>query len=103
MKRLLFVASIFILILLTAIIKNSTKEIEDKIFIRKENLRVLKKEYGNLSLEYNYLSSSKKLFNYQSLYFGKEFENKKLDEIKIILNNKENIDIYNFEIFKDND
>ena len=49
MKKFFFITSIFSLILLTAIIKNSTKEIEDKIFMTKENLRVLESEFGNLS------------------------------------------------------
>ena len=51
MRKVFFILSIFTLILLTAIIKNSTKEIEDQIFITKENLRFLKKEFGNLNLE----------------------------------------------------
>ena len=48
MKKFFFVSSIFILILFTAIIKNSTKEIEDNIFVTKENLRILNNEFGNL-------------------------------------------------------
>ena len=69
MKKFFFISSIFILILLTAIIKNSTKEIEDNIFVTKENLRILNNEFGNLALEYNFLSSSEKLLKYQSIYF----------------------------------
>ena len=63
MKKFFFATSIFVLILLTAIIKNSTKEIEDKIFTTKENIRILRNEFGILSLEFNYLSSSEKLLN----------------------------------------
>ena len=69
MKKFFFISSIFILILFTAIIKNSTKEIEDNIFVTKENLRILNNEFGNLALEYNFLSSSEKLLKYQSIYF----------------------------------
>ena len=103
MKKFFFITSIFSLILLTAIIKNSTKEIEDKIFMTKENLRVLESEFGNLSLEFDYLSSSKKLFNYQSIYFENELSKKNINEIKIIKKDENNILIYNFDFQKKND
>ena len=57
---------IFILILTTSLVKNSTKEIEDKIFTVNENIRSLKTEFGNVMLEYNYLSSPEKLIQLQS-------------------------------------
>lgn len=103
MKKFFFITSIFSLILLTAIIKNSTKEIEDKIFMTKENLRVLESEFGNLSLEFDYLSSSKKLFNYQSIYFENELSKKNINEIKMIKKDENNILIYNFDFQKKND
>jgi len=61
--------SILILILITSLVKNSTKEIEDKIFTINENIRSLKAEFGDLMLEYNYLSSPEKLIELQSQYF----------------------------------
>ena len=58
----------------------------------KENLRVLEKLFGNLSLEFDYLSSSKKLFNYQSIYFENELTQKKIfNEIKMIKKSENNI------------
>ena len=45
MKKLIFVLSIFFLIIFTTITKNSTKEIEKKIYDTEENLRVLKNKY----------------------------------------------------------
>tara|TARA_Y100000996_G_scaffold397521_1_gene364636 strand:+ start:129 stop:440 length:312 start_codon:yes stop_codon:yes gene_type:complete len=100
MKKFFLISGIFILILLTAIIKNSTKEIEDNIFITKENLRILNNEFGNLALEYNFLSSSEKLLKYQSIYFENELVKKNLDQIKIIHNYKDNLFIKNLEISK---
>ncbi len=100
MKKFFLVSGIFILILLTAIIKNSTKEIEDNIFVTKENLRILNNEFGNLALEYNFLSSSEKLLKYQSIYFENELVKKNLDQIKIIHNYKDNLFIKNLEISK---
>ena len=40
MKKITIIMTIIILILSTTIIKNSTKKIEDNIFLVKENLRV---------------------------------------------------------------
>ena len=70
MKKAVFVI-IFVLILLTSLVKNSTKEIEDKIFMVNENIRPLKSELGDVLLEYNYLSSPDKLTQYQTQYFEK--------------------------------
>ncbi len=100
MKKFFFISSIFVLILLTAIIKNSTKQIEDNIFVTKENLRILNNEFGNLALENNFLSSSEKLLKYQTIYFENELVKKNLDQIKIIHNNKDNLSIKNLKISK---
>ena len=67
MKKVTFLA-ILILILVTSLIKNSTKEIEDKIFTVNENIRSLKSELGDVLLEYNYLSAPDKLTQYQSQF-----------------------------------
>ena len=80
MKKVLFLA-IFILILATSLVKNSTKEIEDKIFMVNENIRPLKSELGDVLLEYNYLSSPEKLTQFQNQYFEKNLI--KIDVTKI--------------------
>ena len=72
---------IFLLILVTSLVKNSTKEIEDKIFILKESIRSLKAEFSDVMLEYNFLSSPEKLVQYQSQYFEKDLI--KIDIMKI--------------------
>jgi len=80
MKKVVFVI-IFTLILFTSFVKNSTKEIEDKIFMVNENIRPLKSELGDVLLEYNYLSSPDKLTQYQTQYFEKNLI--KIDIMKI--------------------
>ena len=80
MKKIVFI-TIFTLILATSLVKNSTKEIEDKIFTLNENIRPLKSELGDVLLEYNYLSSPNKLTQYQNQYFEKDLT--KIDIIKI--------------------
>jgi hypothetical protein len=84
MKKIWTMSLIFLLMLLTAIIKNSTKKIEDKIFIVRENIQSLKKELGNVELEFDYLSSAEKLMKYKDLYFEDELAPKQIQEIKII-------------------
>ena len=79
MKKLVLILSIFFLLIFTTIVKNSTKEIEKKIYDTKETLRVLKNKYGMVLLDFNYLTSPKKLMEYQSKYFENE-----LSEIDII-------------------
>ena len=83
MKKIVLVSVIFLLILFTAIIKNTTKQIEDALFTVKENLRVLKTEYENILLEHDYLSSSEKLLEFQSLYFEDQLIEKNIKNIKI--------------------
>ena len=83
MKKLFLAFTIIILVLTTAIIKNTTKKIEDKIFVYKESVRLLKSDLENIQLEYDYLSSAEKLLEYQSLYFEDQLVQKKIEDIKI--------------------
>jgi hypothetical protein len=92
MKKITFVI-IFILILATSIVKNSTKEIEDKIFIINENIRPLKSELGDVLLEYNFLSSPGKLTEYQNQYFEKDLIKIDIKKIKKITENNDLIKI----------
>ena len=83
MKKIALI-SILILILITSLIKNSTKEIEDKIFIINENIRSLKADLSDIILEYNYLSSPEKLSQYQHRYFENNLINIDVTKIKKI-------------------
>jgi len=89
MKKYIITSLIVFLILFTALIKNSTKKIEDQIFTKQENLRSLKSEFENVKLENEYLSSSEKLMEYHDLYFDDELIQKKFEEIIIINKNLE--------------
>ena len=84
MKKTLLVLSIFLLILITSLVKNSTKKIEDEIFLVKENIRLLRAELGDILLEYNYLSSPKKLIQHQSQYFENDLIQMDITNIKKI-------------------
>jgi len=69
MKKIIFSILIIILIFFTSIIKNSTKNIDVKIFNLKEDIRLLKEKYELVLLDHNFLSSPKKLNEYQKKYF----------------------------------
>ena len=91
MKKFSVIFLILFLTLLTAVIKNSTKRIDDEIFIIKENIVGLKKDYENIKLEHEYLSSSEKLQDLQKLYFEDELFSRDIEDIKILNTNLKNI------------
>tara|TARA_B100001939_G_scaffold120423_1_gene104455 strand:- start:691 stop:999 length:309 start_codon:yes stop_codon:yes gene_type:complete len=91
MKKFLIISIIFFLIFFTAFIKNSTKRIDDLIFSSEENLRALSKNFENIKLEYDFLSSTERLLQFQNKYFEEELIKKKIQNIKII--NKSNNDL----------
>ena len=101
MKNFSLLVVIFFLVLSTAIIKNTAKQIEDKIFTVKENIRVLNSEFENVSLEYDYLSSAEKLLEYQSLYFEDELIQKKIKNIKTYNLSRNIKKIQDFKIVKE--
>ena len=69
MKKIIFSITIIALIFLTSIIKNSTKKVDIKIFDLNEDIRLLNEKYELVLLDHNYLSSPKKLNDYQKKYF----------------------------------
>ena len=102
MKRIILIFSILVLILATTVTKNSTKIIDKEIFNLKEDIRFLTDQYELVLLDNNYLSSPKKLLEYQQKFFENElvpvdiqnlnqieFNNKKVF-IKKLVENSEN-------------
>ena len=84
MKKILTIALIFSLIVITSFTKNSTKKIDEELFSLKENISDLNLELDNMKLEFDYLSSAEKLINYQNLYFENKLTQKSINEIEII-------------------
>ena len=101
MKKIALITVIFLLIISTAIIKNSAKKNEDKIFTAKENLRILNSKFEKIKLEYDYLSSSEKLMEYQLLYFEEELVQKKIENIKILNETNDNKVIKDLKIIRE--
>ena len=102
MKRIVLIFSILVLILATTATKRSTKTIDKEIFNLKEDIRFLTDQYELVLLDNNYLSSPKKLLEYQQKFFENKlvpvdiqnlnqikFNNKKVF-IKKLIENSEN-------------
>ena len=81
MKKIIFSILIIVLIFFTSIIKNSTKKIDVKIFDIKEELRLLNEKYELVLLDHNFLSSPKKLSEYQKIYFENDLIPIEISEI----------------------
>ena len=94
MKKIIFSITIIVLIFLTSIIKNSTKKVNIEIFDLKEDIRLLNEKYELVLLDHNYLSSPKKLNEYQKKYFED-------DLIPIDIKALKKIDFNNFEILSE--
>ena len=95
MKKIILGIAIFVLILFMTLTKNSTKKIDKKIFLLKEDLRLLGDKHELELLEHSYLSSPKKLLKYQKKYFETELipiEAKNIIEVEF---NEENILVKN--------
>ncbi len=88
-KKILLFIPIIILIILTTITKNSTKQLDKKIFEIQEDIRALNDNYELVLLDYNYLTSPKKLMDYSRMYFEKELKKKKITDLKTFKFNNE--------------
>ena len=84
MRKFFVISLIFLLVLFTTIIKNSTKKIDEDIFVLEENIRGLKNEFENIKLEFEFLSSSERLLDFQKSYFEDNLIRKDIKEIEII-------------------
>ena len=91
MNRLTIFFLIFVFVISTAIIKNSSKKIEEKIYKKKENLAILKSEYDLVILEFDFLNSPHEIQKKAEQYFIKdEFSSIDISKLKTaeIKNNK---------------
>ena len=83
-KNITIFTIILILIFSTTLIKNKTKDLEEKIYLTRESISKKKSEYQIMLLEYNYLTSPEKLMEYHRLYFDDNLVPIKIDDLKQI-------------------
>ena len=67
MKNYLVISIIIILIILTSLVKTSTRDLEAKIFTNKEEIKLLSDKKDLILLENNFLSSPERLFELKRL------------------------------------
>ena len=104
MKKIILILSILFLIVVTTFTKNSTKKLDKQIFNIRENMRVLKDKYELVLLDYNFLTSPKKLLEYQSKYFETDLIPLDVTQIKEISEENNKLVIMELnEIKKDNE
>ena len=81
-KKILIFIPIILLIISTTFTKNSTKQLDKKIFETQENIRALVDKYELVLLDYNYLTSPNKLMEYSQKYFDEELKKKEIKDLK---------------------
>ena len=89
LKRILLIIPIIFLIVSTTLTKNSTKKLDQSIFVAQEDIRALNDIYELVLLDYNYLTSPNKLMDYSRMYFEKELKKKKISDLKTFMFNNE--------------
>ncbi len=89
MKKLIIISCLIFLISATAIIKTSSKKIEQEIFISKENIIMLSEKYNLVSFEYTYLSKPSRILEIMNSYTDKNYIYLDKSKFKILTNKKE--------------
>ncbi len=98
MRKFIVFSLILALIICTTLVKNSTKDLDEQIYLIKENIFFLEDRFKDSKLEFDYLSSSEKLLEYQKLYFENSLIKKSLDELKILKINNNKIILNDLKI-----
>ena len=100
MKHSIKILFIIALMVSTAFVKSSTKDLEDKIFYLQENIAVLKEEIQMLQLEHDYLTSPQKLLEYKYMYFDEDLNQLKIENISTIYLDDNNFSVSEFSFLK---
>ena len=96
MRNSILLFFLIVLIITTTIIKNSSKNLENQIFVTNENINILKNKYELVLLEFNFLTSPKQLLDYQSQYFENNLTSKDITKMKLIVEQNEKLIISDF-------
>ena len=88
MKNFIIVIFIVILIISTSLTKNSTRELEDKIFNSKEQIKILSDKRELILLENNYLSSPERLFELKENLIDENLEPLKVKKFILLQKNE---------------
>ena len=86
------------LIIITAVIKTSSKKIEEKIFALNENLFLLKEKHNLVSFEHTYLSEPSRLIKIMKTDKNEEYFHLENKNLKILFENE--TELLNKSLFK---
>ena len=98
MKNLIISFCLIFLILITAIIKTSSKKMEEKIFILNENLFLLKEKHNLVFFENTYLSEPSRLLKIMKIDKNEDYVHLENKNLKILL--KQDIELFQKSIIK---
>ena len=98
MKKSIIIFCLIFLITITAVIKTSSKKIEEKIFILNENLFLLKEKYNLVSFEHIYLSEPSRLIKIMETVKNEEYFHLENKNLKILFENE--TELLNKGLFK---
>ena len=73
MKKYIIFFCIVCLIITTSIVKSSTRQLEKKIFILREEVKILEEKYDFLLLENDYLTTPERLIGLKEKMFKDKF------------------------------
>ena len=73
MKKYIIFFCIVCLIITTSIVKSSTRQLEKKIFILKEEVKILEEKFDFLLLESDYLTTPERLIGLKEKIFKDKF------------------------------
>ena len=73
MKKYIILFGIIFLIITTSIVKSSTRQLEKKIFLLKEEVKILEEKYDFLLLESDYLTTPERLIGLKEKIFKDKF------------------------------
>ena len=73
MKKYIIFFCIVCLIITTSIVKSSTRQLEKKIFLLKEEVKILEEKYDFLLLESDYLTTPERLIGLKEKIFKDKF------------------------------
>ena len=78
MKNFFVILLVIFLIVLTSLVKSSTRKLEAKIFNTEEQIKILNDKKELILLENNFLSSPERLFELKKLFLEEELITLKL-------------------------
>ena len=96
MKKYSVIFIIICLISLTTLVKNTSKNLENEIYNKKESIVLLDNKYNLVLLENNYLTSPKNLSNYYNNLSNKEYSPLDITSLNKISFSEEELNLQKF-------